>query len=222
MTLIIGIFFRDENDNKEIIFASDGLVTKYENNRMIGQDENIEKIKKISSNICMGYAGKNGELFLDIYNELKNNISNKAKKKLYLFTKRLQKLLLKFLNTQKHKRIEEELKKRNQLYQKFIVGGLFHNKITLITANPEDNYKLKIKDPIPISPDYAIYVAGMNSEIQEEVWAILEKKIKEKGGFEEIKEILKSTISEIAERYPESLNKRIFIRKLSNKFDLEK
>ena len=47
MTLIIGIFFRDENDNKEIIFASDGLVTKYENNRMIGQDENIEKIKKI-------------------------------------------------------------------------------------------------------------------------------------------------------------------------------
>lgn len=58
MTLIIGIFTRDIHDKKEIIFASDGLAVKYENNKKFGQDDDVEKIRKLTPKICMGYSGK--------------------------------------------------------------------------------------------------------------------------------------------------------------------
>ena len=48
MTLIIGIFTRDNHDNKEIFFASDGLALSYKNNKKIGQDANTEKIRKLT------------------------------------------------------------------------------------------------------------------------------------------------------------------------------
>lgn len=44
MTLIIGIFTRDIHVKKEIIFASDGLAVKYENDKKIGQDEDEVKV----------------------------------------------------------------------------------------------------------------------------------------------------------------------------------
>ena len=71
MTLIIGIFTRDIHDKEEIFFASDGLAVTYKNNKKIGQDEDVEKIRKLTPKICMGYAGKNSELFEDVYDELK-------------------------------------------------------------------------------------------------------------------------------------------------------
>lgn len=136
MTLIIGIFTRDIHNKKEIIFASDGLAVKYENNKKIGQDEDVEKIRKLTPKICMGYAGKNLELFEDVYEELKNNTPKKIKKEMESLTERLQEVILKMLNTKKHKEIE----KHEQAIHKFIVMGFFHGTLPLIRLNSDNKY----------------------------------------------------------------------------------
>jgi len=220
MTLIIGIFIRDTHDEKEIIFASDGLAVTYKNNKKIGQYEDCEKIRKLTPKICMGYAGKNSELFEDVYDELKNKTPKKIKKELEPFKKRLQELILKKLKTKKHREIEGELKRSRQLYQKFIVGGLFQNKLILITVNPGDNYKLKIEEIFPVLSGYVLFVAGMTDEIQKETWAILNKELSDNESFKEIEDTIRFTISDIAERYPATINNHVFIRRLSKKFDL--
>jgi len=220
MTLIIGIFIRDTHNKKEIIFASDGLAVTYKNNEKIGQDEDVEKIRKLSPKICMGYAGKNSELFEDVYDELKNKTPKKIKKELEPFKKKLQELILKKLKTKKHREIEEELKRSRQLYQKFIVGGLFQNKLILITANPGNNYKLKIKEDFPIFPSYSLVIVGMTDEIKDEVEAILKEILEHSRSYDEIENIIRFTIYEIAERYPGKINNHVFIRRLSKGFDL--
>jgi hypothetical protein len=62
-----------------------------------------------------------------------NCLKMKIKKEIEPFAGRLQKLILKKLETKKHREIEKELKRSNQLYQNFIVGGVFHNKFMLLT-----------------------------------------------------------------------------------------
>jgi len=221
MTLIIGIFTRDIHDKKEIIFASDGLAVTYKNNKKIGQDEDVEKIRKLTPKICMGYAGKNSELFEDVYDELKNKTPKKIKKELEPFAKRLQEVILKMLKTKKHREIEKELKRRKQLYQRFIVGGVFHNKLMLIRANPDDNYKINIVEAPPTFPDECVLIVGLNEEMQERTYDIL-KKMHQKLNFSDIENIIRYTISEIAKRYPDEINNHIFIRKLSRNFDLKR
>ena len=110
MTLIIGIFVRDSYKKKEIYFASDGLAVKYKDNKKIAQDEDVEKIRKLTPKMCIGYTGKNAELFEDVYRELKDNTSIRMKKEIKPFAGRLQEVILKMLNTKKHKEIEKETK----------------------------------------------------------------------------------------------------------------
>ncbi len=217
MTLIIGIFFRDKNDKKEIIFASDGLAVTYKNDKEIGRDEDVGKIKKLTPKICMGYAGRNSELFDEIYDELKNKIPKKIKRELESFTARLQEIILKKLNTKKFREIEEYLKQSNQLYSKFIVGGVFSNKMYLITASPDDNYILDIKEISEIPPSY--YIAGASEEIQKETWEILDEKLDCKQSTDVVENDIRDTISIIAEKYPDTINNHVFIRRLSNRFD---
>jgi len=220
MTLIIGMLIRETQDKKEIIFASDGLAVKYKNNKKIGQDEDVEKIRKLTPEICIGYAGKNSELFEDVYDELKNKTLIKTKMELEPFTKRLQELILKKLETNKHGEIEEELKRTNQLYHKFVVGGVFRNKLMLIGANSEDNYNISKEEVPSIFPAYILYVAGLTDEIQDEVEAILKEKLEHIRRYDEIKNIIRFSICEIAERYPGKINNHVFIRRLSKEFDL--
>lgn len=220
MTLIIGIFTRDIHDKKEIIFASDGLAVKYENNKKIGRDEDVEKIRKLTPKICMGYAGKNSELFEDVYEELKNNTPKKIKKEIESLTERLQEVILKMLNTKKHKEIEKELEKHEQALHKFIVVGLFHGTLTLIRLNSDNKYEISIKEASPIFPGYTCYVAGSTEEIQKETMAILDKKLGHIRSYDEIENIIRYTISEIAKRSPDKINNRVFIRRLSKRFDL--
>jgi len=219
MTLIIGIFTRDIHDKKEIIFASDGLAVTHKNNKKIGQDEDVEKIRKLTPKICMGYAGKNSELFEDVYDELKNKTPKKIKKDLEPFAKRLQEVILKMLKTKKNREIEKELKRRKQLYQRFIVGGVFHSKLMLIRANPDDNYKINIVEAPHTFPDECVLIVGLNDEMQERTYDIL-KKMRQKLNFSDIENIIRYTISEIAKRYPDEINNHIFIRRLSKRFDL--
>jgi len=218
MTLIIGMFIRETQDKKEIIFASDGLAVTYKKNKKIGEDEDVEKIRKLTPEICMGYAGKNSKLFEDVYYKLKNITPEKIK--LESFSKKLKELILKELKTKKHRKIDKELKRTNQLYHKFFIGGLFQNKLILITANPDDNYKLKIKEDFPILPRYFLFVVGMTDEIQDEVEAILNEKLKHIRSYDDIQNIIRFSICEIAERYPGKINNHVFIRRLSKGFDL--
>jgi len=221
MTLIIGIFTRDIHDEKEIIFASDGLAHSYKNNKKIRQDEDVEKIRKLTPKICMGYAGKDSELFEDVYEELKNKTPKKIKMELVSFTEKLQEVIQKMLKTKKHREVEKELKRRKQLYRKFIVGGVFHNKLMLIGASPDDNYKINIVEAPPTFPDECVLVVGLNGEMQEKTYDIL-KKIRQKLNFSDIENIIRYTISEIAKLYPDKINDHIFIRRLSRNFDSEK
>jgi len=220
LTLIIGIFTRDIHDKKDIIFASDGLAVKYENNKKIGQDEDVEKIRKLTPKICMGYTGKNSELFEDVYEGLKNNTPKKTKKELEPFTERLQEVILKMLNTKIHKEIEKELEKHEQVLHKFIAVGSFHGTLTLIRLNSDDKYKISIEKVPPTFPDIARYVAGSTEEIQKETMAILDKKLGHIRSYDEIENIIRYTISEIAKRCPDKINNHVFIRRLSKRFDL--
>jgi len=220
MTLIIGIFSRDIHDKKEIIFASDGLAVKYKNNKKIGRDEDVEKIRKLTPKICMGYAGKNSELFEDVYEELKNNTPKKIKKEIESLTERLQEVILKMLNTKKHKEIEKELEEHEQVLHKFIVVGLFHGTLTLIRLNSDNKYEISIKEAPPTFPGYTCYIAGLTEEIQKEAMAILDKKLGHILSYDEIENIIRYTISEVAKRYPDKINNRVFIRRLSKRFDL--
>jgi 20S proteasome alpha/beta subunit len=220
LTLIIGIFLRDNRNNKDIIFASDGRAVKYEDNKKIDQYEDVEKIRKLTPKICMGYAGKNAELFEDVYKELKNKTPKKIKKELEPFTKRFQEIILKMLNTKKHKEIEKELDKHEQVYHKFIAGGLFNGTLTLIRLNSDDKYKLSIEEPPSTFSGVTYYVAGSTEEIQKETMAILDKKLRHIRSYYEIENIIRYTIFEIAKLYPDKINNHIFIRRLSKKFDL--
>lgn len=222
MTLIIGIFSKDIHNKKEIIFASDGLAVKYENNKIIGQDEDAEKIRKLTPKICMGYTGGYSKLFEDVYEELKNNISKKIKRELKPFTERLQEIILKMLNTKKHKEAEKELERHEQVLHKFIVVGLFHGSLILIRLNLDDKYKISIEEAHDTFPNCVRYVAGLTEEIQNEAGKILDKKLEHIQNYDEIKNIVRHTISEIAERYPDKINNHIFIRRLSRNFELEK
>ncbi len=222
MTLIIGIFTKDIHDKKEIIFASDGLEVTYKNNKKISQHEDVEKIRKLTPKICMGYTGKNSKLFEDVYDELKDNTPKKIKKELELFTERLQEVILKMLNTKKHKEIEKYLEKHEQVLHKFIAVGLFHGALTLIRLDSDDKYKISKKEALPTFPEYTCYIAGSAEKIQKETIAILDKRLGHMRSYNEIENIIRYTISEVASRYPEEINNHVFIRRLSRNFELVK
>jgi len=219
MILIIGIFVRDSYKKKEIYFASDGLAVKYKDNKKIAQDEDVEKIRKLTPKMCIGYTGKNAELFEDVYRELKDNTSIRMKKEIKPFAGRLQEVILKMLNTKKHKEIEKELEKHEQVLHKFIVVGQFLGAVTLIRLNSDDKYRISIEEVYLTPSGYTCYVAGSTEEIQNKTWAILERKLALIRNNNEIESIIRNTISEIAERYPNEINNHVFIRRLSRNFD---
>lgn len=219
MTLIIGIFTVDNRDKKEIFFASDGLAVTYKDNIKNDQREDVEKIRKLTPKICIGYTGKNGELFIDVFDELKNKTCEKQKKELWPFVKRLREVILKMLEKEKHKEIDKGLIQQNQLFHKFIVGGVFDDKLILIIAKSDDKYKTSIQEAVPTISDPVCLVAGSTDEIQDMTKVILEKKLAPKQSNDEIENIIRDTISEIAERCPNEINDHIFIRRLSRNFD---
>lgn len=220
MSLIIGIFISDSNDSKEIIFASDGRAVKYKNNKKIEQNENVEKIRKFTHKICLGYVGKNAELFEDVYEKLKNGTPEEIKNDPEVFAKNLQKIILKVLKSKKHRKYEKELEKYMQLYRTFIAVGLFQGKLILIRLKPDDKYKISKEEVLNTFTNIAYYVAGATDRIQKKTEAILDKKLGRMRGFDEVEKIIKFTFSEVANLYPDIVNKHIFIRRLSKKFDL--
>lgn len=167
----------------------------------------------------MTYAGKNSELFEDVFDELKNKISETIKRDSVAFAKKLREIILEKLETKKHKEIEEKLIRCNQLCHNFYVGGVFDNKPILIREKSGDNYKISVTETRPTVSNPIILVAGSTDEIQEMTYTILKKKLVPKQSNDEIEDIIRDTISEVAKLYPNAINDHVFVRRLSKNFD---
>lgn len=124
------------------------------------------------------------------------------------------------LNTKKHKEIEKELEEHEQALHKFIVVRLFHGTLTLIRLNSDNKDEISIKEAPPTFPSYTFYIAGLTEEIQKEAMPILDKKQGHIRSYDEIENIIRYTIFEVAKRYPNKINNCVFIRRLSKRFDL--
>lgn len=226
MTIILGIFIRDSFGNGEIIFASDGRAMECEttnNGKTITRlrSEDVDKIRKLTPEICIGYAGNCSELFEDVYKELKNKISEMIKEDLESFAKRLKEIILEMKNTDRYIKIEEE---SGPLIHKFIVGGAYNDILVLIRLHSKDEYKIK-KDKFLSSPDISYLVDGATEEVHKEVTSILDEKLPQIQNFNEINNkivyIIRYVISKAAELHPHT-NNHVFIRRLSKYFNLEK
>ena len=126
-------------------------------------------------------------------------------------------MIKKKLNTKKQKEIEKQC---GQLIHKFIVGGVYHNTLFLIRLDSDDKYKPKICKNFPSLPEYKRFIAGSTEKLQNKIDTILEKKLDQIHSISEIENIIKYVISKAAE-VDNSINNRVFIRRLSNNFDLE-
>lgn len=226
MTIIIGIFVRDSFGNREMIFASDGRAMECEttdNGKTTTRlrSEDIDKIRKLTPEICIGYAGGCSELFEDVYKELKDKMSGMIKEDLESFTKRLRKIILEIKNAERYIKIEKE---SGPLIHKFIVGGAYDDTLVLIRLSSKDEYKIK-KDEFLSIPEISYLVDGATEEVQEKVEIILDEKLPKLQYFDRINEkivyIIRFAISKAAELYPH-INNHVFIRRLSRNFDLEK
>ncbi|UCC40188.1 MAG: hypothetical protein JSV96_01660 [Candidatus Aminicenantes bacterium] len=224
MSLIIGVLIDLFDHNKEMIFASDGRAIEYKitDSGKIHQrikSENAGKIKKLTPKICVGYAGKNAELFNDIYEELKKQIHKMKKKNAEFFAKILRELILKILKTKTHKKIEKKLEQFGLTNNNFCVGGVFNNGLIFIKLRSKDNYKIQIYKLEP--PERTYYVIPAIDEILPKVETMLDEKLPQARDSNEIVDIIKYIISKTSEMH-HSINNHVFIRRLSNKFDLEK
>jgi len=226
VTIILGIFVRDSFGNGEIIFASDGRAMECETNnngKTITRlrSEDVDKIRKLTPEICIGYAGNCSELFEDVYKELKDKISEMIKEDLESFTKRLQEIILEIKNTERYIKIEKE---SGPLIHKFIVGGAYNDTLVLIRLHSKDEYKIK-KDEFLSSPDISYLVDGATEEVHKKVKNILDEKLLQIQNFDGISNkivyVIRYVISKAAELHPH-INNHVFIRRLSRNFDLEK
>lgn len=226
MTIILGIFIRDSFGNGEIIFASDGRAMECEttnNGKTITRlrSEDVDKIRKLIPEICIGYAGNCSELFDDVYNELKDKISETIKEDLESFTKRLQEIIFKIKNTERYIKIE---KGSGPLIHKFIVGGAYNDILVLVRLHSKDDYKIK-KDEFLSFPDISYLIDGATEEVHKKVEIILDEKLRQMKNFDWINDkivyVIRYVISKAAELHPH-INNHIFIRRLSRNFEWEK
>jgi len=218
MSLILVIMIINNFEKKDIIFASDGRAITYENDKKLSQNEDAEKIRILTPKICVGYVGKNSLLFEDVYRELKKKVPEMRRKDLESVSDELKKTILKKLNVEKHKEVEDKF---GPLVHKFVIGGVNkNNKLRLNYYYSENRFK-KIKhkfnpktglEYLPLCPD---------ANVTQKVDAILNEKKDQMKNFAEIGKVIRYAISKTAELHP-SINNHIFIRRLSRNFDLEK
>lgn len=222
MTIILGIFIRDSFGNREMVFASDGRAMECEttdNGKTITRlrSEDVDKIRKLTPKICIGYAGNCSELFEDVYKELKDKMLEMIKGDLESFAKRVQEIILEIKNTERYIEIEKE---SGPLIHKFIVGGAYNDTLISIRLHSKDKYKIK-KDKFLSCPDISYLIDGSTEEVQKKVETIFKKKMHQMQSLSEIEKIIRYVISKAAGLHP-NINNHIFIRRLSRNFDLEK
>jgi len=214
LSLVLGILIRDNSGNQEIIFASDGRSVAHNTKKI--RNEDVEKIKKLTPKICMGYVGHSAELYEDVYKELENKIQEMKIKDLPSISSKLKAVILEQQNTRKHKEIE---RKYGPLNHAFIIGGVFHQKLRINILLSKNNFLIK-KHKFPPRINISFQILGSTTEIHKKVEIIARERLDRKQSFDEIVRNIRYIISKAAESYY-GTNDHIFIRRLSKNFEIE-
>lgn len=215
MSLVLGILIRDYFGNREIIFASDGRAIAHDTKKV--RSEDVEKIRKLTPKICMGYGGHSGELYQDVYNELIKKMRKMMVKNLLFVSSKLRTVIIEMLKKKIHK---EHEKIYGPLYHKFIIGGIYNRELIINVLETKNNYQTEIHK-LPLWKNISIITAVPSQEIFEKVKGIVEEKLGHQQSFDEVVENIRYVISKAAERHP-GINDHIFIRRHSRNFELEK
>jgi len=203
----------DHRGYKDIIFASDGRVIEHGTSNIRGED--FEKIKKINSKTCMGYVGGSGEFFEDVFNELNNRIKKSSLKKFIIVPNKLKLIIHEKLNVEKHAMIE---KSYGPLNHQFIVGEIIKNELTLTLLNSFDGFHI---DNSYLENNVSIRIMGSTEQIHKNTDLFCKEYLGRRQTMDEIISNLRLIISQIAKQTYE-INNHIFIRRLSNNFELER
>lgn len=211
----------DNSGSEDLIFASDGREIKYnyDKNKIVNQDEDAEKIRKLTPKVCMGYAGKSAELFRDVYKKLKSRIPEIRKKDFESVSDELKKIINEMLNIKKHKELEDKF---GLLTHKFVIGGANkNNKLRLNYYFSGNNFEKKKYKFHPNAGCLYLPLYPPDDKVKREVETILNEKKGQMQSFEEAVKIIRYVISEAA-KIDKSMNNHIFIRRLSRNFELER
>jgi len=214
MSIILGVIVNDLEGNKEMILASDGRVLEHGTKNI--RNEDLDKVKSLSSKICIGYCGHSGELFKDVVNNLKKKMKNMMVKDLLFVTSKLRITIFEMLETKRHQAIEEHF---GPLNHQFIIGGLYNRKLRFNTLLSNNKFKIN-KSELQSSKNIHIEIMGSTYEVHHRIKTISKKMLGQPQSFEKIVHNIRYIISKIAETNHE-INNHIFIRRISRNFELE-
>lgn len=214
MSIVIAVIVDNRQGSKEIIFASDGRVLEHGTANI--RNEDLDKVKKLGPKTCLGYAGQSGELFEDVFRELEKSMTKLPLKDLLFVSNKLRQVIIHQLNVQKHVDVE---KYYGPLNHQFIIGGYYNKKLKLNTLLSSAGFQIN-KHDLDHSSNVAIEILGSSDDIQKKMGNICKMKLGHPQGFDEIVMNIRFAISKIAEQ-TNDVNNHIFVRRLSNDFDLE-
>lgn len=211
MSLIIGIVVKYSYRSWEMIFASDGRSVKHGTTEI--RSEEFQKVKKLSDHLCIGYGGHSGELFQDVYDALKPRCSQI---KLAQAKVRLKKTIEKMLQEDHHRRVEDYY---GPLHHSFMIGGRSRNELKFYTLDSETDFEPeehRVQDQsgliaVPFAP---------NKKTSKIVLNLLNQKLGERQSSDQIVHHIRNIILE-ASKIDQSINDHVFIRRITNQFELE-
>lgn len=214
MSIILAILIRDNFGNRDIIFASDGRSIAHDTKKV--RSEDVEKIRKLTPKICMGYGGHSGELYQDTYNELTKRMRKMMVKNLVFITGKLRTVILETLKTEMHR---EHEKVYGPLYHRFIIGGIYNRELLINVLESIDKFQIK-KHEFRSKENIVIITAFPTQEVSQKVSSIIKEKLGYEQSFEEVIKNIRCVIYKAA-KIDKSINDHIFIRRFSRNFDLE-
>lgn len=215
MSIVLGILIRDNFGNREMIFASDGRAVAHDTQKV--RNEEVEKIKKVTPRICMGYAGNSAELFQDVFKELTKRIRKMMAKNLLFVSSKLRTVIIEMEKAEIHREHERVF---GPLYHKFFIGGFHNRELRLNTLESTDGFQMK-KHELSSKSNIFIDMGVPSQDVLNKVKDIVYERLGHEQSFDEILKNVRYVISKSAERH-HGINDHIFIRRLSRNFDLEK
>lgn len=214
MSLIIALIVDDHHGYKDLIFSSDGRTVEHGSMKI--RREDFDKVKKLSHTTCIGYVGGCGELYEEVFVELSNILKKSSLKDLLFVSNKLRQTILKKIKLERFENLEKEY---GPLNHQFIIGGIYNKKLRIDKLFSSNNFQIRKHDYYS-DQGCTIEILGSSDEVQKKIKVLCEEKLGHKQTDEEIIKNLRFIISKIAED-ANDINNHIFIRRLSQNFELE-
>lgn len=214
MSLIIALIVDDHLGYKDLIFSSDGRTIEHGSKKI--RREDLDKVKKLSHTTCIGYVGDCGELYEEVFVELRNILKKSSFKDLLFVSIKLRQTILNKIKLERFENFEKEF---GPLNHQFIIGGIYKKELRIDTLLSSNNFQICMDDYYS-DQGCAIEILGSSDEVHKKVKALCKEKLGHKQTDEEIIENLRFIISKIAEN-AHDINDHIFIRRFSKNFELE-